>query len=85
MEVAAAQSPVGRDSWNYFGRLWVPYLEGWILDIQAACNYPTKNANFKSWFCFLFLTFVVAPSGFKQLGAIRTEKKWLLGNYPTRN
>ena len=26
------------------------FLEGRISDIRAACNYPTRNANFQSFF-----------------------------------
>ena len=39
---------LGRDSGNDFGRFSVLFLEGRILDIHAACNYPTRNTNFKS-------------------------------------
>ena len=38
----------GRDSGNDFVHFSVPFLEGRILDIRAACNYPTRNANFKN-------------------------------------
>ena len=38
-----------RDSGNDFGRFSVSFIEGRILNIWAACNYPTRNANFKSW------------------------------------
>ena len=38
----------GRDSGNNFGRFSVPFLEGRVSDIRAACIYPTRNANFKS-------------------------------------
>ena len=57
-----------RDSGNDFGRFLVPFPEGRISDIRVACNYPTRNANFKSQISdirlksVLFLTFYVAPS-----------------------
>ena len=37
-----------RDSGNNFVHFSVPFLEGRISDICAACNYPTRNAIFKS-------------------------------------
>ena len=39
---------LGRDSGNDFGRFSVSFFEGRISYIRAACNYPTRNANFKS-------------------------------------
>ena len=39
----------GRDIGNDFGRFSVSFFEGRISYIRAACNYPTSNANFKSW------------------------------------
>ena len=36
-------------------------------------------------FRFSYLNLHVAPSHVKWLGKIRTKKKWLLKNYPTRN
>ena len=39
----------GRDSGNDFGHFSVSFFEGRISYIRAACNYPTRNANFKSW------------------------------------
>ena len=41
--------PANRDSGNDFGRYSVPFLDCRISDIRAACNYPTRYANFKSW------------------------------------
>ena len=40
-----------RDSVNDFDGFLFPSREGRISDIRAACNYPIRNANFKS--CFL--------------------------------
>ena len=45
--VAWEYVPLCRDSRNYFGCFSVPFLEGRILYIQAACNYLTRKANFK--------------------------------------
>ena len=42
-----------RDSGNDFGHFSVPFFSGRISDIRAACNYPTRNANFKSWFLYI--------------------------------
>ena len=40
--------PGHRDSGYDFVHFQVPFLEGRISDICAACDYPTRNANFKS-------------------------------------
>ena len=52
-----------RDSGNDFVRFSVPFLEGRISNIRTGCNYPTRNANFKSWisdFWFKSVLFLVS-------------------------
>ena len=49
----------GRDSGNDFDRFSVPFLEGRISDIQVACKYPIRNANFKSCFSDIQQKFVL--------------------------
>ena len=49
---------VTRDSGNDFDWFSFPFLESWILDTWAACNYPTRNANFKSRFSDIRLKMV---------------------------
>ena len=49
---------VGRDSGNDFGRFSVPFLEGRISDICAACNFPTRYANLKSQILDIRLKFI---------------------------
>ena len=41
--------PQGRDSGNDFRLFSVSFFEGRISYIRAVCNYPTRNAIFKSW------------------------------------
>ena len=43
------KAPESRGSGNDFGRFSVSFFEGRISYIRAACNYPIRNANFKSW------------------------------------
>ena len=77
----------GRDSGNDFGHLSVPFLEDWIC---AACNYPTRNTNFKKQILdnrlklvlLLVIHFFVTPSCITRPGATSNEKNKLLGNYP---
>ena len=47
--------PSGRDSGNNFGLFSVSFFEGRISYIRAACNYPTRNVNFKSWISDIWL------------------------------
>ena len=43
------KAPESRGSGNDFGRFSISFFEGRISYIRAACNYPIRNANFKSW------------------------------------
>ena len=47
---------MARDSGNDFGRFSVSFFEGRISYIRAACNYPTRNANFKSRISDMFIS-----------------------------
>ena len=45
---AGTDSPGARDSGNDFVRFSVPFLEGLISDISAACNYPTRGQYYET-------------------------------------
>ena len=53
--------PPPRDSGNDFDLFSLQFLEGRILDIQAACKNPIRNANFKSCFSEIRLNQVLFP------------------------
>ena len=87
MRVESLYHPNGhlscRDSGNDFVRFSVPFLEGRISNIRAACNYPTRNTNLKSRISdirlksigFSFLTYYVTPSHTTRPGGTRNKKK----------
>ena len=63
------------------------FFEGWISHILAACNYPTRNANFKSRFSDNWLklvSFLVSISTRKDTTEeIWTKIKWKQPVYDT--
>ena len=48
-----------RVSGNNFDCFSFLFLEGWISVIQVSCNYPNRNANFKSRFSDIWLKSVL--------------------------